>query len=126
MDLEPRVDALDQPDEAEVLDDDGTDAAVDGVAKQEQCVPEFRGLEQDVQREIHAYVSRPSHRTRLIELVERELRPLIARIEAFDAHVHGIRPVRDGGANGVKRTGWGEKFEQRFWVSGFGLLTLTA
>ena len=106
----PGIHALDEPDEPEVLRDDRAHATIDGVAEQQQRVLELRRLEQDVEREVDADATRPRHRARLVELVERELGALVARVEAFDAHVDGIRAVGDGGANGVEGTGGSEEF----------------
>ncbi len=39
---------------------------------------------------------------RALELVERELRALVARVEPLGAEVHGVRTVRDSGADGVE------------------------
>ena len=47
---------------------------------------------------------------RLLELVERELRALVARVELLDAQVHGVGAVGDGGADGVEGAGGAQEF----------------
>jgi hypothetical protein len=50
------------------------------------------------------------HTTRRVEVVERELGAVIARIEAARAQVDGVRPVGDGCPHGVERPGGGQEF----------------
>ena len=116
--LEVGVGRLDEPHGAEVLHDGGIDAAVDAVAEVEQRVPQLGGLEQDVEREVDARPAGVGEAAGLLELVEGELRPVVAGVEALGAEVDGIRPVREGGAGGVEGAGGGE--ELRSGGHGFG------
>ena len=45
----------------------------------------------------------------LAELVERELRAFVARVEALGAEVDGVGAVGEGGAHGVERAGGREE-----------------
>jgi hypothetical protein len=47
--------------------------------------------------------------TGLLQLVQRELRALVAGVELLDTEVNGGGSVRDGGADSVEGTGWGEE-----------------
>jgi hypothetical protein len=47
--------------------------------------------------------------TRLGQLLQRELRPLVAGVEALGAQVDGVGAVGDGCTNGVERTSRGKQ-----------------
>ena len=63
-----------------------------------------------LQREVDADAARRRERARLLQLVEGELRAVVARVEALGAEVHGVGAVGDGGPDGVERAGGGEQF----------------
>jgi hypothetical protein len=72
-------------------------------------VLQFTRLEEDVEREVDACAVSVGDEAGLFELVERELRALIAGVELLDTEVNGVGSVRDGGADGVEGAGWGEE-----------------
>ena len=72
-------------------------------------VGELGGLDEDVEREVDAAAALVREAAGLAELVERELRALVARVEALGAEVDGVGAVGDGGANGVERAGGREE-----------------
>jgi hypothetical protein len=109
VDLEAGVNGLDEPHQSDVLHDRSVDAAVDRVAEQQQCVGELVGFDERIQRQVDAYAAGRGERARAREVVERELSPLVARVETNGAEIHGVGAVRDGSANSVKRAGRREK-----------------
>ena len=82
---------------------------IDRVAEEQQRVDELGGLDEDVEREVDAAAALVRDATRFAELLERELRAFVARVEAGCAHVDRVGAIGDGGADGVERTGGGEE-----------------
>ena len=109
VDLEPGIDPLDQPHEPDVLHDRRIDAAIDRLAEEHERVGELGRLHEDVEREVDPRAARRARAARSLELVERELRALVARVESLGAEIDGVGAVRDGGAHGVERAGRGEE-----------------
>ena len=68
-------------------------------------VDELGRLDENVEREVDAAAALVRDAARLAELVEGELRALVARVEARRAQVDRVGAVRDGGADGVERAG---------------------
>ena len=107
MDLEARIDALDEAHEADVLHDGGVDAAVDARAEMGERVLHLVRLHEDVERQVDARAAAVGDGAGLFEFGERELRAVVARIELLDAQIDGVGAVRDGGADGVEGAGGG-------------------
>ena len=80
------------------------------VAEMRERVLHLVRLHEDVEREVDARAAAVRDRARLLELGERELRALVARVELLDAQIHGVGAVRDGGADGVEGAGGAEEF----------------
>ena len=72
-------------------------------------VGELGRLDQDVQREVDAPSALVREAARLADLVERELRALVAGVEALRAEIDGVGAVRQRRAHGVERTGGREE-----------------
>ena len=72
-------------------------------------VDELGRLDEDVEREVDAPTALVRDAAGLAELVERELRAFVARVEPRGAEVDGVGAVGDGGANGVERAGGSEQ-----------------
>ena len=102
VNLELGIDRLDQPNRPEVLHDDRVDAAIDSLAEERECVDQLGRLDQDVEREVDAPLALVGDAAGLGQLVERELRAFVARVEPRRAEVDGIGSVGHGGANGVE------------------------
>ena len=113
MNLEVWIELANQVDESEILYDRRVDPAVDGVPKKGECLDELAGLDEHIQCEIDAAAVAVGDTTRLGQLLERELRAFVARVEALGAQVDGIGAVGDGRANGVERTSGREKLGNR-------------
>ena len=109
VDLEAGIDALDEANEPDVLNDGRVDAAIDAGAEVRERVLQFTRLEEDVEREVDACAVSVGDEAGLFELVERKLRALVAGVELLDTEVNGVGSVRDGGADGVEGAGWGEE-----------------
>jgi hypothetical protein len=121
MKLEAGIDALDEAHQPHVLHDRSIDTAIDRLAEENEGIDELARLEQRVQREVDA---RPAQWTpatvretaRFGDFIEGELRPFIARIEAFGPEVHGVGAVGDRRAYSVQRASWREEFgNARHW-----------
>ena len=110
VDFEVGIEVLDQPDRAQVLHQRGIDAAIDAFAQMEQRFAQLGRLEEDVEREIDARAALVRQPAGLLEVVERQLRAVVARVELLDAQVDGVRPVCQGGANSIEAPRWGEQF----------------
>ena len=105
VDLQRGVHAPDQADEPQVLHDHRIDAAIDALAEQCERVCQLGGLDEGVQREIDARPARVREPTCLIQLVERELRAIVARIESLGAQINRVGAIGDRGPRGVERAG---------------------
>ena len=110
MDLERRIDALDQPDHADVLHDRRVDAPVDAFTEVRHRVGKLAGLHEDVERQVDAYAVLVGQTTGCVQLVERELGTLVACIEALGAQVHRIGTVGHSRPDRVEGAGGGKKF----------------
>ena len=110
MDLERRIDALDQPDHADVLHDRRVDAPVDAFTEVRHRVGKFAGLHKDVERQVDACAMLVGQTTGCFQLVERELGTLIACIEALGAQIHRIGTIGHSCADRVEGAGGGKKF----------------
>jgi hypothetical protein len=109
VDLETRIDPLDQTYEPDVLHDCGVDAAVDRFAEKHQRVSELGGLEEDVEGEVDPAAALVRQPTGLTDLIQRELRPFVARVEPLGAQIHGVGTVGERGTNGVEGAGGSEE-----------------
>ena len=105
VDLEARIDPLDEANRAEVLHQHRIDAAIHAGAEVEQRIPQLGWLEEHVESEIDARTARVREAAGVPEVVERQLRPVVARIEPFDAEIDRIGTIRDGGPDCVERPG---------------------
>ncbi len=81
---------------------DRIDAAIDSLAEERERVDQLGRFDQDVEREVDAPLALVGDAASLGELVERQLRAFVARVEPRRAEVDGIRSVGHGGANGVE------------------------
>jgi hypothetical protein len=102
MNLELGIDRLNQPNEPEVLHDDGIDAAIDSLTEERERVDQLGRLDQDVEREVDAPLALVSDAASFGQLVERQLRAFVACVEPRGAEVDGIGSVGHSGANGVE------------------------
>ena len=109
VDLEARVDALDQADDADVLDDRGVDAEVYGFPQKGQGLGELGRLEEDIEGEVDPASALVREPAGFPNLSERELRALVAGVEAIGPQIDGVGPVGERGPNGVERAGGGEE-----------------
>ena len=105
VDLELRVDALDEPDQADVLDDGCVDAAIDRLAQELEGIGQLGRLYEDVEGEVDPPLPRVGDATGLLHLVQAELGALVAGVVARGAEVDGVGAVCHGGAHGVERAG---------------------
>ena len=105
MDFEVGIDRLDQPHKADVLHDRRVDAEIDRIAEEQQRVDELGRLDEDVEREVDPSAAFVGDAAGLAELIQGELRALVARVEARRSHVDGVGAIRDRGANGIERSG---------------------
>jgi hypothetical protein len=110
VDLELGVDALDEPHDAEVLHDRGVDAAVYALAEVRERVGQLGGLDENVERQVHARAPGVRDGARLLELVERELGAVVPRVELRRPEVDRVGAVGHGGADRLERAGRGEEF----------------
>lgn len=113
VNFEIRIDALNQPDQAKVLDDDRVNTEIDRFAEEHQRIDELGGLDENVQREVDATTTLMRDAARFAKLLERELRAVVAGVEARRAHVDGVGAIGDGGADGVQGTSGGEQLGDR-------------
>src|SRR5207237_7025345 len=104
VNLKLRIQPPDEIDEAKVLNDGRVDAAVDGVAEKGKRLDQLVRLDEHVEREIDAAAAAVRDAAGLGQLLERELRALVARIETLRAEVHGVGAVGNGRADGVQGT----------------------
>ena len=102
MHLESGVYRVNQPDETDVLYDRGCDSAVDCLSEQRKRVGDLVRLDQRVQRQVDANAARRGERARAFQLIERELRALVAGIEALGPEVNRVGAVRDGRPDGIQ------------------------
>ena len=109
VDLEPGIHAPDQAHEADILHDHRVYSAVDALAQQRERVVELRGLDERVERQVHARAARVREAARLVELLEGELRAIVARIESLGAEVDGVGAVGDCCPCGIERAGGREE-----------------
>ena len=110
MQLERGVDALDQPDDADVLDDGCVDSAIDGAAEESQRIAKLGGLEEDVEGEVNPAPALVSDPARLLHFVHRQLRALVPGVEPLGAKIDRVGAIGDGSADGVEGAGGSEKF----------------
>ncbi len=110
VDLEAGVGALDGAHEADVLHDGRVDAAGDALAEEVERVGHLGRLHQHVEGEVDAHAARVGGAAGDVEFVERELRPLVTRIEALGAEVDGVGPVGHGRPHGIERAGGRQEF----------------
>lgn len=103
VDLESRIDLLDEPDNPDVLYNGCVDPAIDRLAQKSESVFDLAGLDQGVECQIDAGASRVREPARDFQLIERELRALVAGIVSLRAEVNGISPVGDGGSHSIER-----------------------
>lgn len=96
-----RVHRLDHANQADVLHDRRINAAVDALAEVLQRLGHLVRLDQDVEREVDARPALMSDQAGLLQLVHRELGPVVARVELRRTAVDGVGAVGDGGADGV-------------------------
>ncbi len=102
MDLELGIDRLNQANQPEVLHDRGVDAAIHSLAEEHERVDQLGRLDQNVEREVDAPLALVGDAASLGQLVERQLRAFVARVEPRGAEVDGVRSVGHRGANGVE------------------------
>ncbi len=93
---------MNEPYQADVLHDRRGDPAVDCLSEQRQRVGELVRLDERVQREVDANATRRRERARALQLIERELRALVACIEALGPEVDRVGAVRHGGPDGIE------------------------
>ena len=109
VDLEARVDLLDEANRAHVLHQRGVDPAVDALAQVEQRLAQLRRFEEHVEGEVDAGAARVRQAAGLLQVLEAQLCVVIARVEFLDAQVDRIGAVRDGRPNGVEAPGGGKE-----------------
>jgi hypothetical protein len=109
VDLERRVDAADEAHEPHVLHDHRVDPAVHRLAEELEGVGELRRLHEHVEREVDPHPAAVRELAGPLELVERELGAVVARVEALGAQVDGVGAVGDRGAHGVEGARRGEQ-----------------
>ena len=108
--LQLRIHLLDEPDGAQILYDRRIYSTVDTFAQVGKRFRQFLGLDEHVEREVHAGATGMRNRTGLGELVQRELSTLIAGVVHRGAEIHRIGAIGDRGTNGVESAGWREEF----------------
>jgi hypothetical protein len=108
VDLERRVDLLDEADEPHVLHDDRVDPAVHGLAEEHQGVDELGRLDQNIEGQVDPNAAGVREIAGLLQLLERELGAIVPRVEALRAQVDGVRAVGHGRPDGVQRARGGE------------------
>jgi hypothetical protein len=110
VNLEAGIDLLDETDHADVLNDRGVDSSVYGVAKEGQRGLQLARLDQGVDRQLDTNAAGVREPARSLQLIERELRPLVAGIVSLRAEVYRVCAVGDCGPHGIERARGRKKF----------------
>ena len=110
VNLKLRIDLLDEANDAQILHDRRVDAAIHTLAQIRESLHQLGRLDQHVEGEVHACPTRMSDRTGLLQLIERELRALVAGVVHGRAEIDGIGAIGDGCAHRVERAGGSEEF----------------
>ena len=82
---------------------------LDDIRAIKSAVPELGGLEENVEGQIDADAVGVRDLAGPPDVVEGELRAVVARVEALGPEVDGIRAVGDGRAHGLEAAGGGEE-----------------
>src|SRR4029077_6327382 len=88
----------------------------------QERLPELRRFEENVEREVDAHAPRVREAAGRLEILEGELRVVVARVEFLDAEIDRIGAVGDGRPNGVETPGGGEQLRHGTARGGNGLL----
>ena len=110
MDLELRIHLLNEPHHAEILHDRRIDPAIDTLAQIRERFSQFLGLDEHIEREVHAGAASVRHSAGLCELIQGELGTFIAGVVHRRAQVNRVGAIGDRSADGVECASWGEEF----------------
>jgi hypothetical protein len=109
VNLEAGIDLLNQAHDSDVLHYRSVDSPIDRFAKKLQRVLKLRRFYKRVECQVYPNTAGMRDPTCGLELIQRELRALIASIESLGAEVYGVGAIRDCCANGIERSCGGKK-----------------